>query len=305
MNDAVAGFALAFVPMVERLEKLPLPIFRRMREARTRLDRVIRRVIAKRRRGGGRFESPSTFTDLVSMLLAARDPGESPRGRHERRADSRRSDRRSSSPVTRPRPTRWRGRGTCSDRRPTPRHGCTPSSIRCSAAGFPPLKTFRGWNGRGPSCRNRCGSGRPPGRWGGGCCRRTRLAATRSKPRSLVIMSQWVVHRDPRWWDRPDAFTPSAGCARRCRTGAAAEVRVLPVWRRIAGLHRRIVRVDGSDSAAGHDRATLAVPPRARLDTGARAANHAPAERVRMRARREFQSQSSRVPVQGPEFRGL
>jgi cytochrome P450 len=25
---------------------------------------------------------------------------------------------------------------------------------------------------------------------------------------SLVIMSQWVVHHDPRWWDRPDAFVP-------------------------------------------------------------------------------------------------
>jgi cytochrome P450 len=25
---------------------------------------------------------------------------------------------------------------------------------------------------------------------------------------SLVIMSQWVVHRDPRWWDQPDTFAP-------------------------------------------------------------------------------------------------
>jgi cytochrome P450 len=23
-----------------------------------------------------------------------------------------------------------------------------------------------------------------------------------------VITSQWVVHRDPRWWDEPDAFRP-------------------------------------------------------------------------------------------------
>ena len=28
------------------------------------------------------------------------------------------------------------------------------------------------------------------------------------EPRSLVIMSQWVVHHDPRWWERPDAFAP-------------------------------------------------------------------------------------------------
>ena len=25
---------------------------------------------------------------------------------------------------------------------------------------------------------------------------------------ALVIMSQWVVHRDPRWWDEPAAFKP-------------------------------------------------------------------------------------------------
>src|SRR5262249_58353192 len=24
-----------------------------------------------------------------------------------------------------------------------------------------------------------------------------------------LLMPQWVVHRDPRWWDRPDAFDPS------------------------------------------------------------------------------------------------
>jgi cytochrome P450 len=23
-----------------------------------------------------------------------------------------------------------------------------------------------------------------------------------------VITSQWVVHRDPRWWDEPESFTP-------------------------------------------------------------------------------------------------
>ena len=25
---------------------------------------------------------------------------------------------------------------------------------------------------------------------------------------ALVILSQWVVHRDPRWWDEPDTFKP-------------------------------------------------------------------------------------------------
>jgi len=28
------------------------------------------------------------------------------------------------------------------------------------------------------------------------------------EPGALVIMSQWVVHRDPRWWDAPEQFQP-------------------------------------------------------------------------------------------------
>jgi cytochrome P450 len=28
------------------------------------------------------------------------------------------------------------------------------------------------------------------------------------EPRALVVMSQWVVHRDPRWWPEPERFMP-------------------------------------------------------------------------------------------------
>jgi cytochrome P450 len=27
-------------------------------------------------------------------------------------------------------------------------------------------------------------------------------------PRSLVLVSQWIVHRDPRWWPEADTFRP-------------------------------------------------------------------------------------------------
>ncbi|MDP2055800.1 MAG: cytochrome P450, partial [Acidobacteriota bacterium] len=68
LTDAVANFAYAFIPGLDYWQKLPLPMFVRMRTARERLDRVIHRVIAERKAGG------STSNDLVSMLLAARDP---------------------------------------------------------------------------------------------------------------------------------------------------------------------------------------------------------------------------------------
>jgi cytochrome P450 len=68
LHDAVQSFGYALLPGVEMFAKLPVGPFVKVRKARARLDRVILRVIAERRAdpGGGH--------DLVSMLLAARDP---------------------------------------------------------------------------------------------------------------------------------------------------------------------------------------------------------------------------------------
>src|SRR5262245_34671217 len=69
LSEAVRMFWAAFLPGIELFEKLPLPVFTRVRKARERLDRVILKVIEERRRASS--DEPS---DLVSMLLAARDP---------------------------------------------------------------------------------------------------------------------------------------------------------------------------------------------------------------------------------------
>ncbi len=71
LGDAVQSFGISFIPGIEIFEKLPLPMFARVRKARERLDRVIHRVIAERRSNGDR---EAEHLDLVSMLLAARDP---------------------------------------------------------------------------------------------------------------------------------------------------------------------------------------------------------------------------------------
>lgn len=74
LTDAVSNFAYAFIPGLMHLQKLPLPMFVRMRTARERLDRVIHRVIAARRAGVDKPEGLSPRMDLIAMLLAARDP---------------------------------------------------------------------------------------------------------------------------------------------------------------------------------------------------------------------------------------
>ena len=71
LTAAVQSFGIAFLPGLEYFEKLPLPMFTRVRKARERLDRVIHRVIAGQTE---RVAHTIRRSDLVSMLLAARDP---------------------------------------------------------------------------------------------------------------------------------------------------------------------------------------------------------------------------------------
>jgi cytochrome P450 len=229
MNDAVAGFALAFVPMVERLEKLPLPIFRRMREARTRLDRVIRTVIEKRRQAVARTVedkpppprlrrpaeasakaeglSPQHSQDLISMLLAARDP-ENPHA--VGMSDEQIRDEAITIFLAGHETTAnamawtWHLLGSAPDaearlhaeldhvlggRVPTaedvPRLEWTRAVVSESMRLWPPAWTM-----------------------GRRVLQAHSIGGYTLEPRSLVIMSQWVVHHDPRWWDRPDAFAP-------------------------------------------------------------------------------------------------
>ena len=67
LNAALGSFNLAVLPFGDRLSQLPIPPARRFRAARARLDSLIYQLIADRRTAGidGR--------DLLSMLIAARD----------------------------------------------------------------------------------------------------------------------------------------------------------------------------------------------------------------------------------------
>lgn len=64
---AVEMFSFLTLPFSEILEKLPLPQMRRFDRARDRLDATIQRMIAERRASGG------DRGDLLSMLLMAQD----------------------------------------------------------------------------------------------------------------------------------------------------------------------------------------------------------------------------------------
>ena len=67
LTEVMGLFGYLMLPFSELLEKLPLPPRRRFERARARLDAVIYRIIEERRRGG------ADRGDLLSMLLFAVD----------------------------------------------------------------------------------------------------------------------------------------------------------------------------------------------------------------------------------------
>jgi cytochrome P450 len=67
LSDSIASFTRIMMPFAELLGRLPFPSNRRFEQSRARLDRVIYRIIEERRAGG------EDRGDLLSMLLRAQD----------------------------------------------------------------------------------------------------------------------------------------------------------------------------------------------------------------------------------------
>ena len=202
LTDAVQSFGAAFLPGIEFLEKLPLPVFTRVKKARERLDRVILKVISERRSGGGSGEP-----DLVTMLLAARDPenpgapGMSDRqirdeamtiflAGHETTANAMswtwhllgmhpQVEKRLHDEIDRV----LGGRVPAVD--DVPRLEYARAVVAESMRLYPPAWTM-----------------------GRKAIERHEIGGYSIAEGSLVILSQWVVHRDPRWWPDAESFAP-------------------------------------------------------------------------------------------------
>jgi len=200
ITTAIGAFEFALLPFSERLERLPLTPLRRFQQARDRLDRTIFRLIAERR-GDARDRG-----DLLSMLIAARD-AEHDDGRmtdeqlrdelmtiflagHETTANlltwtwhllaaHPEVERRVHAEVD----------AVLGDRPATaadvPRLGYVRQALAESMRLYPPAWVI----GRKPLQPYRVGDWEAPA----GC---------------LVLTSQYVVHRDPRWWPAPERFDP-------------------------------------------------------------------------------------------------
>lgn len=200
LTDAVQSFAYAVLPGIELIEKLPVGPFVKVRKARARLDRVIHRVIAERRDG-----PPSN--DLIAMLLAARDPeNPSEPGMSDQQIRDEAMTIFLAGHETTANAMAWtfhllatvpavakrlhdeidrvlNGRSPAVE--DVPQLEYTRAVVAESMRLYPPAWTM----GRRAI---------EPHTIGGYAIERD----------ALVLVSQWVAHRDPRWWEEPLVFRP-------------------------------------------------------------------------------------------------
>jgi cytochrome P450 len=202
LTEAFELFRYSTLPYAELLDPLEfLPINRRFRAARTRLDRTIYRIIAERRASG------IDGGDLLSMLLLARDI-EGDGGQmsdlqlrdevltillagHETTANALAWTLYllAQHPDVE---TRMQAEldAVLGDRQPTAEDSTrlvyTRAVLAESMRLYPPAWTL----------------GRKP-------LEDVALGGYRIRRHSLVLLSQWVVHRDPRWWPDPERFDPA------------------------------------------------------------------------------------------------
>jgi cytochrome P450 len=201
MTVAIELFDLVTVPFAELFMKLPLPRARRFRQAKALLDATIYRIIAERRRAG------EDRGDLLSMLMLARDEdGDGGAMTDEQLRDEALTLFLAGHETT-ANALAWTwyllSRNPAAeallhaeldtvlgDQLPTmedlPRLAYTRMVLAEAMRLYPPAWII----GRRTVAEVEVGDYRIPAG-------------------SLVAMSQWVVHRDARWWPEPERFDPA------------------------------------------------------------------------------------------------
>jgi len=200
ITDVMEMFDLVLVPFADWLVHLPLPRMRRFRAAQRALDEVIYGIIAARR------AADEDRGDLLSMLLRAQDMEGASGGMTDRQLRDEVITLFLAGHETTANALTWtwvllgrhpeveqhlhreiddvlRGRVPSAD--DLPQLPYTRAVVSESMRLYPPAWTM----GRRAVVDYR---------WDG-----HRIPAG-----SLILMSQWVVHRDPRFWPEPDRFDP-------------------------------------------------------------------------------------------------
>jgi cytochrome P450 len=199
LTDSLAAFNFSVLPFAEHLLKLPFPVVRRFKRARARLDATIFRLIAERRASG------EDRGDLLSMLLLAHDTEGDGSGMTDTQLRDEAMTILLAGHETTANALTWALYLVST-------HPGVEARLHAEvdALGGAPLGAED--VSRLPYARAVLAETMrlyPPA-WiiGRRALAPYRVGDVELPARTIVLTSQWIVHRDPRWWPDADVFQP-------------------------------------------------------------------------------------------------
>jgi cytochrome P450 len=196
---AIAAFNFSVLPFGELLVKLPLPMTLRFRRGRERLDATIYRLIAERRASG------EDRGDLLSMLLLAHDTEGDGSGMSDLQLRDEAMTLLLAGHETTANLLAWTFHLLGANPDAEAKLHAEVDAVRTETLGADDLARL-------PYTRAVLAESMrmyPPA-WivGRRAMSEYTLAEHVLPARTIVLMSQWIVHRDPRWWPDAGSFRP-------------------------------------------------------------------------------------------------
>ena len=199
LTTAIATFNVTVLPGSEFLLRLPIPIAIRFRRARARLDATIYEMIARRRASG------DDRGDLLSMLLLAHDTEGDGSGMSDEQLRDEAMTLLLAGHETTANALTWAWFLLAGAPDVEARLHAEIDALGDRALGADDLARL-------PYTRAVLAETMrlyPPA-WilGRRALDAYHVRGHEIAPRTVVLMSQWIVHRDPRWWERVTTFEP-------------------------------------------------------------------------------------------------
>ena len=196
---AIAAFNITVLPMGELLLKLPFPAARRFKRGRIRLDATIYRMIAERRSAG------DDRGDLFSMLLLAHDTEGDGSGMSDRQLRDETMTLLLAGHETTANLLTWAFYLLSQNPDAEARLHDELDALGDAPLGADDMQRL-------PYARAVVAETMrlyPPA-WivGRRALSEYAIGEARIPARAIVLMSQWIVHRDPRWWPDAESFQP-------------------------------------------------------------------------------------------------
>jgi cytochrome P450 len=230
LTDMLAMFDRVYSPVFRVLARLPTPAMRRYRRLERDLDRVIGELIAERRTSG------VTGDDVLSLLLRARDDGS---GMSDDQVRDEALTVVLAGHETTANALAWTWWLLSEHPEAEARlHAELDGTLGGRSPAVDDLERLR----YAEMVLSESIRLRPPA-WAIGrrAMRDVRIGGTDVPSGSIVVVSPWLLHHDPRWWPDPSVFRPSDDTRGKADRPRSAYLRSAAA----AGLRRRAVRLDG------------------------------------------------------------